>query len=359
MVQYIVLFLYYHDFNFLFRKQLGGMSVSGKRWAALGIATALFVFSVIISFTTSFGNKEANISDSWLDGPFSEDIIEEGIMTEKIAVLEVNGIIQDTGEDVTSLFESVGYQHQKFLQMIEKAGEDNTVKGILLRVNSPGGGVVESAEIHKKLTEVKEKYNKPIYVSMGSIAASGGYYISMAANKIYATPDTLTGSLGVIIQGFNFSELAEKYGVKIETIKSGPYKDIMSSTREMTEEERKIMQTLVDNAYEGFVDVIANGRNLSEVEVRKLADGRIYDGRQAKELNLVDDLAYFDDVIEQMKKDLKLDDPQVIKYRTSVGLDSLFKMSASKIFAKEIETTLLYKFISQPNSPRLMYLYAK
>jgi len=335
------------------------MTVNGKRWAALGIAAALFVFSIVISFTTSFVNSEAKISDSWFNGTFSEEIIEEGMPTEKIVVLEVNGVIQDTGEDVTSFFESVGYQHQKFLQMIEEAGEDDTVKGIILRVNSPGGGVVESAEIHKKLTELKEKYDKPIYVSMGTVAASGGYYISTPATKIFAAPDTLTGSLGVIIQGINYSELAEKYGVKFETIKSGPYKDIMSPTREISEEEREILQSMVDNAYEGFVDVIANGRNMSEAEVREIADGRIYDGRQAKELNLVDDLAYFDDVIHLMKKDLNIKNAQVIKYKSDVGFESLFQMSVSKLFTEDIETTLLYKFISQPNSPRLMYLYAK
>jgi protease IV len=333
--------------------------VNGKRWAALGIAVVLFVFSSIISVTTFFANNANSLSDQWLEDSFSEDIIEDGIPTEKIAVLEVNGVIQDVGEDVTSLFENVGYQHRKFLQMIEEAGEDPAVKGIILKINSPGGGVVESAEIHKKLQELKEKYEKPIYVSMGTMAASGGYYISTVATKIFAAPDTITGSLGVIMQGINYSELAEKYGVKFETIKSGPYKDIMSPAREMTEEERAILQSMVNNAYEGFVQVIKDGRNMSESEVRQIADGRIYDGRQAKKLNLVDDLAYFEDVIEQMKKDLKLENPLVFQYKSSVGISSLLTMSANKIFADDIESTLIYKFISQPNSPRLMYLYAE
>lgn len=333
--------------------------MNGKRWAALVIAAGLFVISIIMSVTT-FALEQATFSSQWLeDSGFSEEVIEDGNMFEKIAVLEVNGVIQDTGEDVASFFQSTGYQHRTFLQMIEEAGEDDDVKGIILRVNSPGGGVVESAEIHKKLMEVKETYDKPIYVSMGTIAASGGYYISTAANKVFAAPDTITGSLGVIMQGINYSELAEKYGVKFETIKSGAYKDIMSPTRDMTKEEREILQRMVDHAYSGFVDVIAEGRNMSESEVRKIADGRIYDGRQAKELNLVDELAYFDDVVNKMAEDLELNNPQVIKYGTSIGLETFLSMSAKKIFADDIESAILFKVLSQPNSPRLMYLYAE
>nr|WP_279326559.1 signal peptide peptidase SppA [Bacillus kexueae] len=336
-----------------------GLFVNAKRWAAFGIAAGLFIVSTIMSFM-SLAFNQATFAEQWLEeSAFSEDVIEDGNPFEKIAVLEVNGVIQDTGEDVASFFQTTGYQHRTFLEMIEEAGEDEAVKGILIRVNSPGGGVVESAEIHKKLIEMKEEYDKPIYVSMGTIAASGGYYISTAADKVYAAPDTMTGSLGVIMQGINYAELAENYGVKFETIKSGAYKDIMSPTREMTEEERKIMQQMVDNAYDGFVDVIVKGRNLSEEEVRNIADGRIYDGRQAKELNLVDDLAYFDDVIDIMKDELKLDNPYVFQYGASMGFESLFSMSAQKIFAEDIESAILYKVLSQPNSPRLMYLYAE
>ncbi|MCS0543558.1 signal peptide peptidase SppA, partial [Aeromonas veronii] len=175
----------------------------------------------------------------------------------------------------------------------------------------------------------------------------------------FATPDTMTGSLGVIMQGVNFSELAEKYGVKFETIKSGPYKDIMSSYRDMTDEERKIMQTMVDNAYQGFVDVIADGRNMSESEVRKIADGRIYDGRQAKENHLIDELGYFEDAVEAMKKDYELGDISVVEYTANFGFGSLFSMSAKKIFSDDIEMATMVHLLSQPNSPRMMYLYAE
>ncbi|WP_449537255.1 signal peptide peptidase SppA [Ferdinandcohnia sp. Marseille-Q9671] len=337
--------------------------MNGKRWAALGIAAGIFVFSVFFNFASNVASKNfSRLSDDLLAGTneeFLENVLIEGKGTNKILVLHVNGVIQDTGEDVSSFFQAAGYQHESFLKMIEKAEEDKTVKGIILKVNSPGGGVVESAEIHKKLTDLKKATDKPIYVSMGAMAASGGYYIAAPADKIFATPDTMTGSLGVIMQGINYSGLAEKYGVTFETIKSGPYKDIMSASREMTDEEREIMQSMVDNAYQGFVDVIAQGRNMSEEQVRKIADGRIYDGRQAKEINLIDELGYFEDTVEAMKKDHKLGNVRVVEYETNVGFGSLFSMSAKKIFSDEIEMATLVNLLSQPNSPRMMYLYAE
>jgi protease-4 len=334
--------------------------MNGKRWGAIAIAAVLFVFSIIISSTMMFINQSDMFKEAFAtNADFSEEIIEEGSSFNKILVLNVNGVIQDTGEDVTSFFSTAGYQHQTFLDMVEAAGDDENVKGVILRVNSPGGGVVESAEIHKKLIELKERSKKPLYVSMGTTAASGGYYIATAADKIFAAPDTLTGSLGVIMQSINYGELAEKYGVKFETIKSGPYKDIFSPTREMTEEERNILQAMVDNAYKGFVNVISEGRPLSEQEVRKVADGRIYDGRQAKEKKLIDELGYFDDTVKSMKKDLNLEDAQVVEYGDSLGLDSFLSMSASKVFKEDVELSSLYQLMSQPNSPRLMYLYSE
>jgi threonine dehydrogenase-like Zn-dependent dehydrogenase len=152
---------------------------------------------------------------------------------------------------------------------------------------------------------------------------------------------------------------ALKYGVDFVTIKSGPYKDIMSPTREMTEEERKILQSMINNSYEGFVKVISDGRGMPVEEVKKIADGRIYDGRQAKELNLIDGFGYLDDVIEKVRKDKKLGDAQVVKYTESMGFGSFFNMGAQKIMGKDAEMAGLMKLLSQPNSPRLMYLYAE
>ncbi|MDX8359283.1 signal peptide peptidase SppA [Cytobacillus sp. IB215316] len=337
--------------------------MSLKRWAALGIAVLLFVISVLVNTVSSiafsgFGDISEEIFTT--DKEFDEKVIEEGKSPlSKILVLEVNGAIQDT-TNVTSIFESVGYNHRRFLSMIDSAKEDNAIKAILLRVNSPGGGVVESAEIHKKLTEYREETGKPVYVSMGSMAASGGYYISALADKIIASPETLTGSLGVIMQGVNYAGLAEKYGVEFVTIKSGQFKDIMSPSREMTEEERNILQSMLNNSYDGFVKVISEGRNIPEGTVREIADGRIYDGRQAKELNLIDEFGYYDDALDILKEDMDLKNAQVIKYEENLGLNwSIFEITANKFMNKEIEMAGLMKMLSQPNSPRPMYLYAE
>lgn len=336
--------------------------MTGKRWLALGIAAILFFFSLGVNFLSSLAFERA---DKWqvsfleeLDKEYTEKVIEEGNDIGNIVVLEINGVIQDLG-DVESIFSSPGYNHKNFMRMLRTAGEDENVKGIIIRVNSPGGGVLESAEIHDGIVDIKEKYEKPIYISMGSMAASGGYYISTPADKIFASPETMTGSLGVIMQGINYAGLAEKYGVKFETIKSGPYKDIMSPTREITEEERKILQEMVDNSYQGFVNVIANGRNMSEDKVRQIADGRIYDGRQAKALGLIDEFGYLDDTINAMKELEGVGDVSVIQYESAFGFTSFFQVASQRLFSDDLELINLTKLMGQPNSPRLMYLYSR
>jgi protease-4 len=336
--------------------------MNGKRWAALGIAAALFFVSVVINFLSAFAFKgiETDFTDfmASAEQPFTEEVIDEGNELKKIVVLDVNGVIQDTGES-GSILQSSGYNHQDFMKKLNYIKEDDSVKGVIIKVNTPGGGVVESAEIHDKLVEIQEKSKKPVYISMGSMAASGGYYIATAAKKIYASPETMTGSLGVIMEGINYEGLADKYGVDFVTIKSGKHKDIMSPTRKMTEEERQILQSMINNSYEGFVKVISEGRNLSVDQVKKIADGRVYDGRQAKELNLIDGFGYLDDVVKQMKTQEKLKGAQVVRYSDSLGLGSLFTMQAKKLMGENVEMAGLMKLLSTPNSPRLMYLYAQ
>ncbi|PLS14848.1 signal peptide peptidase SppA [Bacillus sp. M6-12] len=335
--------------------------MNGKRWAALGIAAVLFVVSIVMSVATSFffTDSESAIAEFFSsETPYLEEVIEEGDEFNKIAVLTVDGVIQDTGE-APSFMGGGGYSHRSFMEKLELVKEDDAIKGLILQVNSPGGGVVESAEIHDKILEIKKETKKPVYVSMGSMAASGGYYISAPADRIYASPETLTGSLGVIMQSMNYGKLAEKYGVEFVTIKSGPFKDIMSPTREMTEPERKILQDMINNSYQQFVSIIAEGRNMPEAEVRRLADGRIYDGRQAKEVNLIDDFGYLEDVTDAIRKDLKLKDAQVVRYTDEMGFESLFSMAANKLGGENAEMAGIMKLLSKSNSPRLMYLYSE
>ncbi|MDQ0221079.1 signal peptide peptidase SppA [Peribacillus cavernae] len=335
--------------------------MNGKRWAALGIAAALFFVSVGTSIATSlfFADTEDIFNEMFAtDQAFVEEVIDGDDEFNRIAVFEVDGVIQDTGE-ANPLTSAGGYNHRAFMDKLQMAKEDRDIKGIVLRINSPGGGVVESAEIYDKIKEIQKDTKKPVYVSMGSTAASGGYYISAPADKIYASPETMTGSLGVIMQGYNYEELAKKYGVEFVTIKSGPYKDIMSPNRDMTKEERKILQTMINNSYDQFVKIIADGRGMPESEVRKLADGRIYDGRQAKEVHLIDEFGHLEDVTDAMKKKINSPDAQIVRYTDDAGLGSLFSMGAQKVMGKDLETASLVKLLSQPNSPRPMYLYAE
>lgn len=331
-----------------------------KRWFAILGASILLVVSILVNtlsnvFSTDFTGIMENFA-SISQSDFHETVVEPGSLDERIALLTVDGTIQDTGS-TSSLFGTEGYNHQFFLQQLEQVKTDESVKAIVLQVNSPGGGVVESAQIYKEIKEIQEETAKPIYVSMGSMAASGGYYISAPADKIFVNKETITGSLGVIMQSVNYGKLAEKYGVEFVTIKSGLYKDIMSATREMTEDERNMLQDMLNDSYEDFVDIIEVGRNMTEAEVKAVADGRILSGRQAIETGLADELGFLEDVIQAIKTDYNLENAEVIEYGYSQDLSSLFAMKAQSFFGVDMESKLIAKLIADNSAPRMMYLY--
>lgn len=211
----------------------------------------------------------------------------------KIAVISLSGTI--TMQD-SSLFSGVTITPDLVKDYLTRAEKDKAVKAIVLRIESPGGEIAPCQEILWEIERVKEI--KPIVVSMGGMAASGGYYISTKADKIVALPTTMTGSIGVISQIINVQELFEKLGIQMETFKGGKYKDMYSGYREMTSEEKEIMQGMIDEYYELFVDVVVEGRGLSKDEVRELATGQIYTGTEAKELGLVDALGGLDTAMD-------------------------------------------------------------
>ncbi|ARK31727.1 signal peptide peptidase SppA [Halalkalibacter krulwichiae] len=328
--------------------------MSRKRWLALIAVAMIFFISLGVNVMTSGVMSNANALLDTSGHEWTEQVIEAGEeLGGSIVVLELSGVIQDVGDG--GLFQAVGYRHQMFLSQIEHAAKDPSVEGIIIRVNTPGGGVVESAEIHEKIVQAQVEYDKPIYVSMGNMAASGGYYIAAPADKIVASPQTITGSIGVIMESINVAELAENYGVKVNTIKSGPYKDIMSAMREMTDEDRDILQSIIDESYDEFVRIIAEGRNMTENEVRAIADGRIYTGNQAFELNLVDDLGSLDDTISMMR-DL-VGEYNVIKYEPHVGFPQFLSMSMQKLTQGDHELATLERILSTDRSPTLKYIY--
>jgi len=199
---------------------------------------------------------------------------------EGVGIVEVKGVIVEPEEVIANL---IAFR------------EDAKVKAIVLRVDSPGGTVGASQEIYDEVRRTNKV--KPVVASLSSVAASGGLYVSLGAAKIMANPGTLTGSMGVILKFANLEGLFEKIGYKSEVVKSGRLKDIGSSSRPITDEERQVLQALIDTVYDQFVAAAATSRSLPEIEVRKIADGRIFSGAQAKEYGLVDELGNFTDAV--------------------------------------------------------------
>lgn len=201
-------------------------------------------------------------------------------------------------------FDGEIFSSNNFIKQLEKLKKDKTVKGIIIRVNSPGGAVAPSNAIYDYIVSI----DKPVYVAMGSVAASGGYLISLGADKIYAMPSTITGSIGVIMTLLNTEELMKKIGVKSVILKSGKYKDAGNPDREMTEDERRVLMSVVLDLYEQFVETVASRRNMKIEDVKKVADGRIFTGKMAKELKLVDNLGTWREAYQEMKNSLNIKD---------------------------------------------------
>lgn len=244
------------------------------------------------------------------------------------------------------------------IEALKNIIEDDTTKAIILNVNSPGGGVYESAEIHKYLVEAKEK-GKKIYSAMGNMAASGGYYVSAPADKIFATNETMTGSIGVIMQSVNYHELAEKYGVKFETYKSGEMKDMLSPTKETPEAEKEYVQSIVDSMFDDFVQVVADGRGMSEAEVRKIADGRIYLGSEAMKNGLVDEEGYFDDALNALKEEVGKNS-QVYAIGADPSLLGFFGLKAPDLLQnlfKQNDVQTIEALMQKRQGIQPMYLY--
>jgi protease-4 len=187
-------------------------------------------------------------------------------------------------------------QSSGIIEELQQYLEDEGVKAIILRIDSPGGGVGPAQEIYREIIKIKRK--KKVVTSMGSVAASGGYYIACASDLIVANPGTITGSIGVIMQFSNLEELLKKIGIKGVVIKSGEHKDIGSPFREMTPEEKRIMQEVLDNVHQQFIQAVAEGRKLDRSKVVQIADGRILTGEQAKNLGLVDQMGNLQDTID-------------------------------------------------------------
>lgn len=292
------------------------MKFKNKRVISLVIVMALVVFSLINGTLTKSVIQKQNTEDSYVQMFLRSQSVHkltlvDGNSDETIQKISIEGEI---GAEMTNT-----YSRASVINQIKEAKSNSNVKAILLSVNTPGGGVYETAELYNEL----KNSGKDVYVSMKKQATSGGYYVSMAAKKIFANTETTTGSLGVIMSYVSAQKFLNDHGIKQETIRSGEQKAVGGLTEDLPESTRKIYQEQNKEAYDRFVKAIAQGRSMSEDEVRKLADGRTYTGTQAVENKLIDKIGTEEDLINFIKEDKKLFNPKVIELRPDKAAESL------------------------------------
>ncbi len=255
--------------------------------------------------------------------------VDEGALDrgDKVAVLPITGLIADS--------ESV-------IEQLKKYAKDDNIKAIVIRINSPGGGVGPSQEIYEEVRKVRDKKKKVIITSMGALAASGGYYIACASQKIFANPGTITGSIGVIMPFVNLEDLAKKIGVRGMEVKSGRFKDTGSSMRAMMPEEKALLQAVVDNTHRQFVAAVAEGRRQPFAKVMQIADGRIMSGEQAKALGLVDSLGNLEDAVAEAGRMAH------IKGEPKVVTQTKKKLSFTDLLKQEVRTLIDERMSADP-----------
>ena len=321
------------------------MKNNAKRWIAVGLALLIIIGSALTGFNKD-GKEElgkAYINKFSKKALIDEEVIRGTNSKEKIKVVDLSGVIQS---DANSKF---------VIEDLKAAGEDQNVRGVILSVNSPGGSVYVSEQIAKEIKKLKEK-QIPVYSVMREMAASGGYYVSAPTDRIYASNETLTGSIGVIMQMYSLEGLFEKYGIKEQNITSGKMKDAGSTGRDLSAEEKKYFEDLVNSAYKRFVKIVAEGRSMSESDVKKIADGRVYDGSQALENGLIDKIGDLDSAIDDMVKENKLTDPMIVS-TTSLGPSFMSFFQKAKDYRQGSSDLAIIKEFMDKNTLSPMYLY--
>ena len=289
-----------------------------------------------------------------------EEKVLDGTGPDKILILPIEGVITD--QETAGFFGPTEESMvARIVSQLNRAREDDSIKAVILKINSPGGGVTASDIIYREIRKFREEKNIPVVVVFMDVAASGGYYVAMAADRVFAHPTTITGSIGVIFGLLNVKEGLDKIGIKDYSITSGDNKAIGSPTQEMTEEQQKILQSIVNDMYQRFVTVVDQGRpNLQRSRIQTLADGRIYTANQAKENGLIDDVGYFDEFVQ---KTMALPnysssgkDPRLVLYtKTDRKLDNVYQTPGAE--SSDLNR-LLRQLVFPGSSAKFYYLWS-
>ena len=311
----------------------------------------LLIFVIIVVAIIVLGVACENALETLIYGDDENAAIDYS--QDYIAVISVEGTISDAAD---SLLDSQTYNHYYTMNAIEQLIDDEENKALVIQINSPGGSVYTSDELYLKLLEYKET-GRPIYSAMGSMAASGGYYIAAPSDRIIANRNCWTGSIGVKIGTlYDFTELIEKLGIKAETITSGDNKNMGDSFEEMTEEQREIFQSLVDDAYEQFVGIVAEGRDMTIEEVKVLGDGRIYTANQALENGLIDEIGDYEYAINSLIENESLEYCDVIYLYPEEENDIFSLLTGSINNNAESEYKELLELISNSDKFTVTYM---
>jgi len=293
-------------------------------WVVYSVIVSFFLFLSVLAnlviLAMAFGSGGARRHHDGR-GAFEEEFLQgDSTARDKIAVISLTGVISSAGDGrpgEMGMVESIKNQ-------LEQAVDDRNVKAIVLKINSPGGEVVASDAIYQAIVAARSE--KPIVADIDGVGASGAYYAAVGANYIIANELSITGSIGVIMQSFTISDLMGKVGVKSHTFKSGKFKDILNPSREPTDQELALVQSLVMEVYEKFVQIVATERKM-EVDSLKsgLADGRIFSGKQAFEAGFVNEIGYFDDAVDKAKELAQIDEAKVIRYVPHFSLQNILR----------------------------------
>lgn len=339
-----------------------------KQWIGIVVAGVVFIAvcatgilsNVVQSKLTEKADTKSKTSTSEMLSSIWGSSEENVTLPEEdfVGVLNIVGTIQANSSGNISLSGSDDgqYNHNLYMKYVDELEKSKNNKAILLYVNSPGGTVYESDELYLKLMEYKEKTKRPVYAYFGSQACSGAYYISMAADKIYTNRNTWTGSIGVIVSLTNYKKLYDKLGIKEIDITSGKNKSMGSGGLDLTDEQYDILQSLVDEAYDQFAGIVSEGRGIDIATVKKIADGRIYSAKQAKEKKLVDEIGTEDELKALIQKENKLSDDVVYDTAKSSGSNFLSNLmgSVQKIMPKS-DSELAVDIIENKGKGVLMY----